>query len=442
MLPRAPIVRGSIAAILAMVLGGPRVVAATNDVEAVVAHGALVIVGDAQANHLYIDQFALSDGSLRITPQDGTTLNSSSDAAIFSAITHGVTAKLGAGANQLVLGRVRVPGDVVVTGGSGGNAITLVGAFGDVMLKLGGGHDVVNVYGDELTATTLGDLTMLLGDGDNGVLLYGDLVLTGTVSVKAQNGPDGLGIDADIGGDLKLDLGAGDNFAYIQDHSAVAGDFSVKAKGGRDHVVLSQNAAIAGHGSFDLGGGEENTVSCFDHSRIEGPVRFTAKEGFNTFSVFGGTSVGDVSIGLSGRVGMVLLNEDSVINGSLRFRGRGGIDQFFLHQGARVAKDLTLTLGGGDDAAYLNSESVVGGAVKIALGGGDDEVGMTRTSVQGSARVSVGDGSNKVRCRDSAIAGDLTIKAGTGDDRIDTLGMAVAGTTTITAGGGTNAVVP
>ena len=105
---------GLVATLAVAMMMTPSAVAAGGVTAEITAAGDLVIIGDADANELVVDQAGLSAGEFRITPIAGTTINGLGGAQTFSGVTGGIYATLHGGSDRIELERVQVAGDVIV----------------------------------------------------------------------------------------------------------------------------------------------------------------------------------------------------------------------------------------------------------------------------------------------------------------------------------------
>jgi hypothetical protein len=304
----------------------------------------------------------------------------------------------------------------------GGEAINIVGSFGDTLtntatgqiiggVKMGGGEDTLTNSG-VMTAT--GGSAIDMGEGDDVVTLAGGSVVTGAIllgegddrltgaasaeTVDGGAGEDridsGGGDDVVVGGagdDLLIagagndiiDGGADDDVIYGDaGNDTLTGGFGNDViKGGADNDTFVIEATGDGRDSYDGG----SCIDTLDHSALDTAVSLTLKDGVTTYQTD------------------LIENIENVIGGSAGDKLTGN------------ALDNVLTGNAGDD-------TLKGGAGNDTLDGGE-----------GIDTLDGGVGSDALL----GGAGDDVLKGGAGNDVI----AGGAGNDTLTGGAGFDTVV-
>lgn len=212
----------------------PRVLCA-GDVAVRFARGGLSLRGDAGANAILIERDGAGPG-VRVTGQDGTTLNGQAGPLTFGAVTRDLKAKLGGGDDRFTISGVNVGRNLSLDTGEGKDAVALdggrVGRCLSVKGKSGaksvdvrfadvGGRTKVST-GNEADAVNLGGSTfakrvsLSTGKGDDAITLASEFA-------KGRSVKDGPGNDSLVEGVYRgFDFRDGDqgwaaDFADYQD---------------------------------------------------------------------------------------------------------------------------------------------------------------------------------------------------------------------------------
>jgi hypothetical protein len=199
---------------------------------------------------------------------------------------------------------------------------------GDVVVSAGPGNDSLTpIFGNEFKGNT----TFLAGAGNNNSSPFGDNFFRGQFTYIGGNGGDNLVMGEPHGGNVNLYLGDGNNQAATLFGAprgtglpfgslVIAGDLTVRGGNGADGFNLLQ-ATVSGNVNVDLGSGN-NTA-----------------------------------------------NFQSVISGSVRYTGGGGIDN--VEVGGTNSFALLVNLGAGADVFRFSAGTTVGSAT-IDFGAGAD----------------------------------------------------------------------
>ena len=97
----------------------------SGDVTVSVADGDLIVSGDAQANHLRIDQLGLGAGEFRITGESFTNVNGDGAPFVVSGVTRDVWINLGGEKDKLILHGGVLPRDLRISMAGGKDAVLI-----------------------------------------------------------------------------------------------------------------------------------------------------------------------------------------------------------------------------------------------------------------------------------------------------------------------------
>ncbi|MBX7103360.1 MAG: hypothetical protein K1X57_04725 [Gemmataceae bacterium] len=165
---------------------------------------------------------------------------------------------------------------------------------GDVVVSAGPGNDQLTpIFGNEFKGNT----TFLAGAGNNSSEPYGENYFRGAFTYIGGNGADTLLLGEPHGGNVNLFLGDGNNQAATllgaprgtglpAGNLVIAGDLIVRGGNGTDGFNLFQ-ATVSGNVNVDLGNGDN---SANFQSIISGSVRYTGGGGIDTVEVGGANS--------------------------------------------------------------------------------------------------------------------------------------------------------
>jgi hypothetical protein len=231
--------------------------------------GNMIVVGDAAANGIQLDQF----GDFVIQGIDAggapTRVNGVENGIAVFEVTgeDDIRIRLRGGADVLEVGvrsdSVSTPDDLEIDGGSGSDSVLTIGDtnIGDDLIIAGGsGHDSVFIVSTQVVH----DVTVNTGDGDDKVEIYGSdigddlLISTGagrdTVSLGLFNGPGGRVEGAiNVADNTDIDLGAGNDSLEIVG-SIFHGKFRADGGRGTDTLINTANtfARRPGFHGFEL----------------------------------------------------------------------------------------------------------------------------------------------------------------------------------------------
>lgn len=179
------------------------------DVSVSVSGGDLRIIGDTAGNELTVEG-TNQPGEYRVVGGNGTTINGQ-DMGIFSFVTEGIYANLGAGNDKIGIKFVSLQEDLRVRTGGGDDTVFVLGGhiMDDVDIRTGSGDDAAGVE-----EVGVGDRVIIRTEaGRDEVLLRG---------VQAKSAEVNTGRDSDealvqmntIDNRLRVNLGAGNDLMY------------------------------------------------------------------------------------------------------------------------------------------------------------------------------------------------------------------------------------
>jgi hypothetical protein len=405
------------------------------------AGGKLVIEGDSESNDLSIRPANV--GTFAISGLDGTMLAVNGQAPVSETELEGtlrsLTARLGAGDDEMVIAGISIEGDVLIDGGegddtialegvstrgaldlrggSGGDTISIVSAgarFGSIRVDLGQGDDTFTATGT--AASVAGPFTILGGPGD-------DTISVGVSSLKVRgaatfDGGDGVNqnvlsaLIADIGGPLRLLQGSHSTGTAVTVLGAAFGNLRggvLIEVGDGDHQItgsFSNDVSIAKRVDIRSGNGDDSVTFSQGSVRLLGGLSLDLGDGDNTATIAIAQKVARLSYaGGSGA--------DSV-----SISGAGDI---------QIAGLLRFAPGDGANTLAMSGNTITIGSLAVFGGLGDDTFAVSSTSLQvdGKSDLRLGDGSNVTDISTSVarLGGPLTITGGAGPDNatIDTI---------------------
>ncbi len=346
------------------------------NVTATYAGGKLTVVGDGDANSVYLG--ALSDG--------------------FSVGT-------GAGSH------------LIFNGTDLGDAATqnIHGPVTTVAVDLGAGDDYFESF-----FTSFGkDVTIKGGAGKDTIKTVG-LHVGGKLSIDSGADDDTLMLEADLeAGKLAIDMGAGTNkLQFNNTHLDVEGDSTIKAGTGVDTITTSQQASFTFGKKLEiaLGGGDDSigfgqdALNQPDLFEVGGKFTITQAAHTGTFKVNLNPQIlrlgGDFSITTDGKTGGT-----NVVNfgggfvtaaGKTTFKSTGNaVDTYtFNAVSVQLLGAVSADLGDGNNTMSVNSvfATTTLGALSYKGGAGDDKitfVGGSPVVITGATDVKLGDGTNE-----------------------------------------------
>jgi hypothetical protein len=427
-------------------------------VTATFARGRLTLTGDAAANVLLVTQGP--DGRLTVSGNGSGTqfqLNGgpARDAITLPApVTGGVAINLGAGADEVTVDGVELPGALSINGGNGagdgpaGNSVRLV----DVHVR--GGLVITNLAGEDFTflggaVTVGGGMTVRNGPGRGTV--WGDyttdLWVGGVFSVTGGAGNDKVDLYGGVGvavGGLAFNSGTDRDGSQYVVHPfgdlTVAGGVQITNGAGSDVTDLGgQNLAVGGAVVVQNGDGGSSTVLRAEKGVSIGPVIVTNGAGYDSNMIEG--------------------RDSALIRGNVRFVNGAGIGVNSVFGGNLLTVGGSVTFVNGPGAGlHLNTvyaaDVRVTGAVTVRNGDGDTDTSIaadTRLLIGGPTRITSGDGSDLLTFGASRVAeldfpdvdvGPVVVNNGDGGSQTTIVGgrLAVRGSVTVAAWDGTDEV--
>jgi hypothetical protein len=399
---------------------------AGNVTAALNASGDLLISGDALDNVVVITQNMAGD--VNVQGVANTSINgvlNGSATFLVGDLSGNATIDLWAGADELDVNQVEVPGNVAISTGADDDSVDIfqcqVG--GSVQFDLGDGTNTLNF----LSSTISGELRVAGGVNDDAVMISGSqagalvaLNLSGgnnqvyagasmfgaTLVVSAGAGHDAVTVNqSNVQTHLSLLLGNGQNTVVVTGGAAIGGNLYVSAGVGGDQVSLTE-ATVAGRVILELGGGANslyaNTLS------VTGNLSYTGTDGADTIQTEGGLVAvgGNVTLSLGDGLNDVSL-ASLFVTGHLVVNGGAYIDRVFTSQ-SQVGGDAVISIGGQDDVVSLGLDTQIVGETTLYLGAGNDVAGAIDAQV-GRLRVFGDAGALKFLTENLLVGSHITI---------------------------------
>jgi hypothetical protein len=356
----------------------PRVLLSGN-VHAVVVAGVLNITGDDLDNGIQIQQ-GVAPGLFDITSVGLPATTIDNEHVI--GVTGDIIIQMGGGHDVVNLVKSVCPKNVVIDGGPGANEIYLSGLVvkGGLTITNGAGNDTVNVGG-----VVLGGASIDNGDGDNSAAvsasIWGGLTV---VNGNAAVNPNGTTLDAaDIRGVTRITNGNGGS-TVIAANAALRGNLILSSGTGQNNFTLSSGIA-AGIQITNGPGGSQTTLR---QSTVTGNVALQNGDGLNTFNLTSG-SCGSIVINNHSGNGSTSL-QTGIVKGSVTVTNGDGDGAFSAQAGTAIAKNVALTNGTGTNSFNLDQSSC--GSVAINNFAGNSNAFVTTSKVKGSMAVKNGNG--------------------------------------------------
>jgi Ca2+-binding RTX toxin-like protein len=238
--------------------------------------GNLTIRGDRLANGITLSSSGEApEGALRITGQDGTTVNG--EAEVGALATGRVRVLLGAGDDLLQI-QAEIPGEVTIRAGAGNDRVDLFGGEmrGALRIEGGVGDDVVTSNGPLQRRSVRIDG----GPGDDFIGTYSFSCYDGSLAIDGGPGADFVAVDPP-GNLLVLPCG-------------VRGDLAVETRAGEDQVSIGTR--LDGALGVALGPGDDVLDLC---AVVGGSARLSGGAGSDLLADGGASSflAGDPEIG-------------------------------------------------------------------------------------------------------------------------------------------------
>ena len=380
-----------------------RMLAGNVDVTAVAGH--LIVIGDAQANDILIEQ---------------------------------------TGANQI---RVSSGFDVTnVNGGSG--PVTLGGITGDIRFEMQDGSDIVSIDG----VTVERDVRFQGGDGDNTFLLS-DSQVNRHVQVNNHTGLDDVGIQNSlISGNLRVVNRNGGSYTALNG-TDVMGNLLVDNRDGLDYLFVASGSSISGMirhrsrdgesltGIFDsevkkrttIVGGDSADDLLISTSSISGDMRFVGRGADDRVDSYDSVFDAKATILMGAGYDDVYLGKYSEFRGDLTVRSSDTLVLTLLQ--TSIDGNSVITTGTGDDHFEID-DVTFGGRFRLASGAGDDNIDLEESVTAGgvptrfmsNAVFNLGGGDDVIEVgisSDPALSAEfdasIVYRGGTGDDWLDHL---------------------
>jgi hypothetical protein len=207
------------------------------NIQATLTDGLLTLVGDGANNQVVLSSTA--DGALRVSGQNGTTVNGGTAAVSFRAPIEDVDIRTGGGADLVIFDDVELRGLEAVT------------------VDLGAGNDRLRVVDSSLRGP-LGDLIVTGGSGADTVIID-ETDLDGALEIRTGSGRDIVELDEMSARSVAQWLGGGPDESDAE-NVLVTHDFTVVAGGGSDDVELLW-VTVGGTLDIQGGGGEDEILT-------------------------------------------------------------------------------------------------------------------------------------------------------------------------------------
>ena len=254
-------------------------------------NGVVIPAVDEHGNS--VDTFSGVDDDIRIRLDiDGTETNDDVTVDLKEHHVDRILVDLGSGDNRFMLERGIVAGSLFYRGVGGDDTVGIgaeASVEGNVIARMGGGANTVNVEGDVgrnlMVRAGAGDdiveigedariersVRAALGGGDNTVEHAGEVGRS--LAVRAGDGDDTVRIlaEAVVGRRMRLALGNGDNETTHE--GTLDGSMWYRGGSGNDRVELTESATVEGDVRLRLGQGDNAAIH---RGQIEGNLHVTS----------------------------------------------------------------------------------------------------------------------------------------------------------------------
>ncbi|MCY2929010.1 MAG: hypothetical protein NTV86_05855 [Planctomycetota bacterium] len=353
----------------------------SGNVIGVVAAGTLTLTGDGGDNTFTVDQAGLSAQQFRLTPDGTTQINNSGLGVpvIFNVVNRDVKMNLGDGNDTVTFTSAALPGNLVVNGGDGDNAVNLDASTVARRVKItnGVGNDIFRLVNASRVDNSV---AINNGDGDSATLLDNSIILW-DLKVIAADGADTLDIVnvSLVNRYVRTFFDEGGSTTTV-DNSGITGRLFVAADPGGTDVVNVLNGSTLSKGANLYSAG--SLVFTADDSRFDDNVVARGDAGL-TASLLNGSYFA-FRLALSGgstAASNIILNNITA-NGAFSIRTDGGSDTVTIDD-STFNKTASVRLGGGDDTLAIEQTGAGPGPVTTFAGrftflgdGGDDTVSL------------------------------------------------------------------
>lgn len=411
-----------------------------------VSAGVLSLTGDALANDLQITESgdfwtisAQAGGTTEFRMNGGPVLSSITFAAPLS-----LKASMGAGADDLLLDGLSLPGTLTLDTGDGHDSVDLTSTFisGLATVRMGTGSDYFTAGGElffgkglsvdlgngantfDVNAVTLqsnGNISALAGgttiEKQTFILAAGSAVVNGAVTLRTTTSSatdfeigDVLSDSLRVTGAMTLQSVSGDDAVFLRGDVDVGGLLTMNLSNGTNTVVSTNLEILRARGLSYIGGaGQDNVAIEGTQVTITGNISASMGAGSNQLFLDAANSLRvSGAVGYTGGIGndtLIVEGPDVVINGALSMVGSNGLN-----------------------ALYLNATVASVGAVSFSAGAGNDVVDIGQyqgdsslVSVRGNVTLNTGTGSADVMVRDADIYGNLNLATNVQFGGVDTL---------------------
>ncbi|MCA9264558.1 MAG: hypothetical protein KDA60_11940 [Planctomycetales bacterium] len=251
---------------------------------------------------------------------------------------------------------------------------------GNILIDMGGGNDLVTLYGPTNANAPVRSMHVRLGAGDDVFTADNIAGASGSMEIVGGSGADAIAVKySSFRGKATISTGGGNDVVGLQEFNA--SNIEIKTASGDDEVEL-----------VDTGSDNNLAIS---------------------------TSSGNDEVVLDGAYAYAALS----------VRTAGGNDSISLEN--CYAKYATINSGGGHDTLDIGALTA-GDSMKLIAGGGNDRVEI-RSSEAANSQVVTGGGSDEVTLLESDL-GSLSANLGGGADRlVSDVGVVASGTA---SGGG------
>lgn len=398
-------------------------------------NGVLTLTGDTAAN-----DFQITENGNQWTIESlagGTTqfklgLNGALQSSISFAAPLSVKATLGAGADEMLLSNITLPGTLTVDTGDGHDTVDLTGASigGLVSVRMGTGSDYFTAggglfFGKGLSvdlgngANTFEINTASLTSNGNISALGGGTLLEKQTFILAAgvgtvNGAVTLRTTTTSSTDFEVGGFAGDDL-YVK------GAMTLQAAGGDDKVLLAGTLETGGLFTMNLGHGQNSVATSGMEALFVKGLSYVGGSGQDSVTLNGTTLsiTGNLAFNAGAGTNLLDVNPSTsvAITGALIYSGGVGADTLLLDgPSVSVGGAVSMAASAGNNAFALQALSANVGAVAFSAAAGNDTVDVgafdgasTLVTVRGAVTINTGAGSADVMVRDADIYGNLAI---------------------------------
>jgi hypothetical protein len=364
-------------------------------VTATFAAGVLTLTGDAEANFVSVSQS--TPDSFQLQGASGTTIalnGAPAETSIsFTGTMLDIIAKMGGGDDTLNIPGVTVQDDVVFEGEGGEDLLSLNATYvlGDLTMLGGTGLDRLSGSGTSIYVR--GSLLADMGDGEN-VVDFNAAATTfdGPVTILGGTDADAVsfsGFATKFAKTLTAKLGAGNNALTVAGGDALIGGAVVVENLDHTGSVLTQfvpNSAFTANGTITVTNGAGDSATIFGggaRGYVKGLIKVTTQGGADSVT-FGAsivaTAAGGMNLALGDGANNFTVSGAATIGGTLTVTGGSGNDVLILSPSLLRVGTATLSLGDGSNSLSVNGpDAAFTGLLSLTTATGDDTFSVTST---------------------------------------------------------------